>query len=48
MVDGLDEQLHATCGGIIPHLLPAYFMAGRLHLVPGRILELQLILFIYG
>lgn len=35
MADRLDEQLHATCGGILSHSLSTPALARRLSLVPG-------------
>lgn len=38
MADRLDEQLHATCGGIFSHRVSPPALARRLSLVPGKIL----------
>lgn len=36
VVDRLDEQLHASCGGFLPHLLPPSALGARLRLVSGQ------------
>ena len=36
MADGLDEQLHETCGGLVPHSISPPVLARRLPLVPGE------------
>lgn len=36
VADRMDEQLHATCGGVFSHRLPTPGLAGRVPLVPGE------------
>lgn len=36
VADGLDEQLHQTRGGLLPHRVPPPPLAGRLSLVSGE------------
>lgn len=37
VADGLDEQLHAPCGRIFPHLLPPPALGTWLQLVSGEL-----------